>query len=141
MTRAEQIERLRAAEKPSRMLDVRVLMACEVPYNSVPRLTSSMEATIALINQVLPGWMWKVGTCCVSDDAWLSPDFNCPIHGERLKAELGYDRIKAGDPLDTGVDIDLRPPGRPAIALCIALLEALDLRDAAKSTALQETGE
>lgn len=88
-----------------------------------PTFTSSVDEAIALAEKVLPGWAWKVGTCCVSDDAWVTPDFNSPIHGERLKRE--FPDLKAGSVFDTGVDIDLRPSGRPAIALCIAVLTAL----------------
>jgi len=89
----------------------------------LPYYTSSMNAAITLVETMLPGWAWKVGTCCVSDDAWVTPDFNSPIHGERLKRE--FPDLKAGSVFDTGVDIDLRPSGRPAIALCIAVLTAL----------------
>lgn len=89
----------------------------------VPPYTSSVDAAIALAEKVLPGWAWKVGTCCVSDDAWVTPDFNSPIHGDRLKRE--FPDLKAGSVFDAGVDIDLRPSGRPAIALCIAVLSAL----------------
>lgn len=88
-----------------------------------PAVTSSIDAAIDLTQKVLPGWAWKVGTCCVSDDAWVTPDFNSPIHGERLKRESPA--LKAGDMFDTGFDVDLRPSGRPAIALCIAVLTAL----------------
>lgn len=71
-----------------------------------------------------PWWAWKVGTCSVSDDAWFVPDFNSPEHGERLKRELSYDTMAAGDTWDVGIDIDQRPAGRPALALLIAFLEA-----------------
>lgn len=90
----------------------------------IPPLTASLDAVTALIERELPGWAWKVGTCSVSDDAWLVPDFNSPEHGERLRHELGYATMKAGDVFDVGIDIDLRPSGRPAIALLIAFLEA-----------------
>ena len=90
----------------------------------LPRFTASLDAVTALIERDLPGWAWKVGTCSVSDDAWLVPDFNSPEHGDRLRNELGYATMKAGDVFDVGIDIDLRPSGRPAIALLIAFLEA-----------------
>ena len=98
----------------------------------VPRYTTSVDAAISLAGKVLPGWAWKLGTCCVSDDAWVTPDFNSPVHGERLKRE--FPNLVAGSVFDAGVDIDLRPSGRPAIALCIAILTAL------KAKAQQQEG-
>lgn len=83
--------------------------------------TSSVDAAIALAEKVLPGWAWRVATCSVSDDAWVLPDFNCPVHGERLKREVPID-IDWAD----FTDVDLRPPGRPAIALCISILTAVE---------------
>ena len=97
------------------------------PFYDCPRYTRSLDEVISLVERRLPGWAWKVGTCHVSDDAWLVPDFNHPEHGPRLRDELDHGSIKAGEPFDAGIDVDLRPPGRPAIALLIALLEALDL--------------
>ena len=98
----------------------------------LPRYTTSVDAAISLAEKVLPGWAWKLGTCCVSDDAWVTPDFNSPVHGERLKRE--FPNLVAGSVFDAGVDIDLRPSGRPAIALCIAILTAL------KAKAQQQEG-
>lgn len=92
--------------------------------SALPLYTSSLDSAADLVSTVLPGWAWKIGTCSVSDDAWVAPDFNSPIHGERLKRE--FPNLKAGSVFDTGVDIDRRPSGRrPAIALCIAVLTAL----------------
>ena len=95
-----------------------------------PYYTASLNAITALIERELPGWAWKVGTCSVSDDAWLTPDFNCPMHGDRLKRELGYDRMKPGDLLDVGIDIELRPSGRAALALCAAFCRAMNEKEA-----------
>lgn len=100
-------------------------------YQHAEPVTASVDAAISLAEKVLPGWAWKVGTCCVSDDAWVTPDFNSPIHGERLRKESPA--IKAGSLFDTGIDIDLRPSGRPAIALCIAVLTALKAKQEAAS--------
>lgn len=92
----------------------------------IPAYTASTDAAVALVERCLPGWMWRVASCSVSDDAWVAPDYSCPKHGERLIRELGD---TSGDPTSHWIDItdvDLRPPGRPAIALCLALLRALD---------------
>ncbi|TIX28897.1 hypothetical protein [Mesorhizobium sp.] len=50
----------------------------------VPAFTADLNAPVKLLERILPGFAWKVGTCCVSDDAWVVPDLNCPVHGERL---------------------------------------------------------
>lgn len=91
-----------------------------VSGDDVPAYTESLDAAVALVERVLPGWSWRVATCCVSDDAWVQPDFNCPVHGERLKREFREDI----DWVEL-TDVDLRPSGRPAIALVIAALRAL----------------
>jgi hypothetical protein len=90
-----------------------------------PFYTASVDASLGLVALMLPGWGWQVGTCCVSDDALLFPDFNSPAHGERLKAELDYANMKAGDILDSGVDIARAPSGQPALAVLEALVTAL----------------
>jgi hypothetical protein len=94
-------------------------------WDSLP-FTASIDAAVELCNRVLPGWAWRVATCCVSDDAWVFPDFNSPEHGERLKREINQE-------LDWAdlTDVDLRPPGRQAIALCIAVLKAKQAMEAA----------
>lgn len=99
-----------------------------------PAFTSDLNAPVKLIERILPGFAWKMGTCCVSDDAWVAPDLNCPVHGERLLKQYG--RPKFGSIWDTGVDIDRYPPGNVAIALCLAVVtayaETLKLENASK---------
>jgi hypothetical protein len=94
-------------------------------------LTASADAALALVERVLPGWGWQCGTCCVSDDALIFPDFNSPVHGDRLKAELGYDKMKAGDRYDTGFDTDRRPPGNVPLAILESLLSVLIAKETA----------
>lgn len=89
----------------------------------LPRYTASLDASIALVERVLPGWWWKVGTCSVSDDACIAPDFNSPIHGDRLQAQ--FPNVVPGSELDAGFDVDRRPAGNPALALIESLLRAL----------------
>jgi hypothetical protein len=90
-----------------------------------PFYTASVDASLGAVRKLLPGWMWKVGTCHVSDDAWLCPNFNDPVHGERLRAELDYANLEHGGLWDGGVDIARVPAGQPALAVCEALLTAL----------------
>ena len=82
----------------------------------------SLEEALAALKRDLPGRWWQVGSCCVSDDARIAPDFNDPIHGPRLKAELFP--IEPGSELDAGFDIDQRPPGDVGGALMRAIGEA-----------------
>lgn len=85
------------------------------------------SAVIGLIQATLPGWAWKIGTCSVSDDAWLVPDFNSPVHGDRLRKQFGYpEKVPAGSVWDGGVDVDRRPPGNTALALLEAFLVAME---------------
>jgi len=128
MTLDERIDRLEKAEGPDRELD-RNLWRIENPTVPgmtsdlfLPRYTASLDAIVGLIERVLPGFAWKVGTCSVSDDAWICPDHNNPEHGERLMKQFPP---VYGTKWDRGIDVDLRPPGRPAIALCIAFCLAL----------------
>jgi hypothetical protein len=81
--------------------------------------TTNLVAAISMVKRVYPGWSWRVAECSVSDDAWVMPDFNCPEHGARLRSELCQATDWAGI-----TDIDLRPSGRNAVALCMSMLKA-----------------
>ena len=87
--------------------------------------TSKIDAARGLLDRVLPGWSYRVARCAVSDDAWVIPDFNCPVHGERLRATL-----RQGIDWSDLTDVDLRPSGREATALCISILKALEIINA-----------
>ncbi len=88
-----------------------------------PDPTASIDMAVRMVNEVLPGWFWRVATCCVSDDAWVGPDYNDPAHRERLLREFPQIGIEEWTDI---TDIDLRPPGRPALALTLSVLKALD---------------
>lgn len=101
---------------------------------SVGNFTRSIDAATALIKRVLPGWWWSIGTCCISDDARIAPDYNSPEHGERLKREFPMPAPRQEwmdefgsvyGPLDGGFDVDRRPAGNPPLAVIEALLHAL----------------
>lgn len=136
-TLQEIISLLETAERPTLALDIAIAQAL-VPQivvlkqrnddsGSDPftyrKFTADVSDAIWLAQTLLPGWAWRIGTCCVSDDAWLVPDFNCPIHGERLKRQ--FPDVTYGSFWDNGIDIDQRPSGRPAIAMCLAVAKAL----------------
>ena len=75
---------------------------------------------INLVEENLPGWWWKVGTCYLSDDAGIGPDYNDPKHRERLLREFPPELF------DGKIDIDRRPAGDLAAALVDAYNEALE---------------
>lgn len=93
-------------------------------YPHATPVTASLDAAVALVEKMLLGWGWRVATCCVSDDAWVFPDFNSPEHGERLRREFREDINWVAL-----TDVDLRPPGRPAIALLISMFRALTVNE------------
>ena len=80
----------------------------------------SLNAAKALHEAMLPGWAYRIGQCSVSDDASVFPDFNCPVHGARLRATMDEARDWFGD-----TDVDQRPPGNPARAWLLSILRAL----------------
>lgn len=94
--------------------------------------TSSLDAAISLVTKSLPGWGYRVGTCCVSDDAFIFPDYNSPQHGERLKREFPV-MINGVEWADY-TDIDLRPSGRLPIAILVSLFTALKAIEASNET-------
>lgn len=148
------IERVKSATGPDRFLSIDVLIASglfvserrdgdrkEWIYPTFPggpsrirkdhtfilshwHVTGTLDAAVRMIKTALPGWMWKCGTCHVSDDAWICPNFNDPIDGERLRASLGYDTMKAGDLWDVGFDVARSPSGNVPLALVEAFLMA-----------------
>lgn len=134
-------KRIREATGPDRDLDHAILLTL-LPRTRTDLITYGTPFTtdpdglgpcVALLRSVLPGYAWKVGTCCVSDDAWVVPDFNCPVHGERLRAEFG--EIEWGSIWDTGIDIDRRPSGNVCLALLDAIVSALIAQEEAKEKA------
>lgn len=122
------IARLREAKEGSRELSVEVWRAlCWKDHSRELSIdtpfTTDLSAAVALAERVLPGWWWRVGTCCVSDDATIGPDYNSPAHGERLHREFPL------VPHEDGcggwlVDVDQRPPHSVAKALTLAILMA-----------------
>ena len=87
--------------------------------------TASIDAAVALCTRVLPGWMWRIAQCSVSDDASVEPDFNHPIYGAELQRVFGDDAMRGFFDVYPGCDIDQRPPGQPALALCRAIVGGL----------------
>lgn len=87
----------------------------------VPAYTSSIDAIVGLVHKTLPGWVWRLCECSVSDDAWLMPDMNHPEHGATFQATWP----DCKDPLDDGpgLDMSFSPAGRPALSLAAVFIE------------------
>lgn len=99
-----------------------------LPGNSeVPRdYLESVDDAIWLVKTALPGFMYRIMDCSVSSDAWVLPDFNHPIHGERLRKQFP-EAMKSRDPADWFQnDVDMRPADQPATALVVSLLITLE---------------
>ncbi|TCU34115.1 hypothetical protein [Rhizobium azibense] len=85
-------------------------------------ITTSLDCARDLFYSAFPGWLYRVMECSVSDDALVTPDFNHPEHGADLQYQFP---LALNDPVEWfGTDVDLRPSGRPALALCISMLLA-----------------
>lgn len=110
--------------RPSAALDQAIHARFVAPLSAtthVPSYTLSIDAAVAFCRAQLPGWIWRLCTCSVTDDAWLMPDLADPEHGERLEKLYGH----IIDPLSEGpgLDISTAPSGMPALALMICYLE------------------
>jgi hypothetical protein len=84
--------------------------------------TRSIDANLALVEKMLPGWWATCGVCDLTGHASIGPDYNGP-HGERLHREFPADRF------DDGIHVDLGPKGggndRAARAIVACILRAL----------------
>jgi len=91
---------------------------------AIPAYTGNIQDAVDLCKKLLPGWVWRLCTCYVSDDAWLMPDMNAPEYTELFNALWG----DMADPLTEGpgLDISTTPPDRPALALMTCLLAVVD---------------
>ncbi len=52
--------------------------SARLDWEEMPHPTSSLDAAVALVERVLPGWAWSCGTCVVSNDGWVKPDVDGP---------------------------------------------------------------
>ena len=124
LTYRELAQRL-ATEQPSPILDYLIAekLGFSRPNQPDPPVTSSIDAArLHIVKYIFPGWMVRIAECCVSDDASLMPDYNDPLHGKRLQEQY---EIAFWE--QCPVDVDRRPSGQPAMALCQAAFEALAL--------------
>lgn len=82
-------------------------------FSPAQPVTTSLDATVALLERVLPGWWFTVGRC-----------------GLTCHASVGPDRAFIQETLlslyDDGFNADLPNPSTPALALCVAILKAVE---------------
>lgn len=100
----------------------------------VPRYTASIDAALALVERLLPGWWWTCGTCVLSNDASIAPAGSRAIGpGLVVNASLGPDfragpemqaLLKSNPVFDEGFNGD-RIGGNVPLAILDALLSAI----------------
>ena len=95
--------------------------------NALDAYRGSLDAAKALHEAVLDGWGYRIGECHLSDDAAVFPNFNCPVHGARLRSLLSETRDWFSE-----TDVDQRPAGTPARAWLLSILRALHAMEAAE---------
>lgn len=83
------------------------------------RYTTSIDACVILMDNLLPGFWWRGGTCCVSSEVTVCPDHNNPEHRERLLRDFP----PSIEHWDEGIEVELRPGSNDA--LCRAFLSAI----------------
>lgn len=90
-----------------------------------PRFTASIDAAVALIERVLPGWTWNIGGCppdfLTDKDKPFGAELMGPVSWAVVDHETGYP-----EPV---YDTANAQHAHPALALCIAALKALEARD------------
>jgi len=79
------------------------------------------NAAFALHTAMLPGWFWFIGSCYLTDDAAVSPDFNSK-HSAIANIPVLIDGIEWSE----YTDIAFNPPGKPARAWLMSILSALE---------------
>lgn len=94
---------------------------------NIPQYTASVDAALALVNSQLPGWIWHLCTCSVSDDAWVCPDFNHPIYGQEFQARFNqaFDDRDPAEVIIEATDVARHPSGFVALALVEAMLRGM----------------
>lgn len=94
---------------------------------NIPQYTASVDAALALVSDQLPGWIWRLCTCSVSDDAWVCPDFNHPVYGEEFQARFNtaFDGRDPAEVIMEATDVARHPSGFVALALIEAALKGM----------------
>lgn len=70
-------------------------------------LEGDFPATVRVLEEALPGWIYRVCRCYISDDAWVMPDYQDPRFTAQFKRDIGDYRVKTI--WDVGIDVEIRP--------------------------------
>lgn len=90
----------------------------------VPQYSTSLDAVIDLVNDHLPGWIWRTCSRTRTFDVCLKPDASHPEHGEGFVARWPQtDRWLMDGP---GLDAHFPPAKRGAMPLLALLIEVID---------------
>lgn len=117
MTIAEIIEKLEKAEGADRDLDAAIHIATNPPlregyrFGNIPVYTSSIDAAVQLYDRVLPGFLWGITQDAADGDV-----------------EFQGNVWPNAQPFDASKD-HFGYHSRAAIALCIAILRALQTKE------------
>ena len=101
---------------------------------NIGQYTASVDVALAFHNQQLPGWLYQIGSCSVSDDARVCPDFNHPVYGATFQAKFN-DAFGGRDPAEVimeATDVARNPPGYLALTLLEATLRGMILQQGRK---------
>lgn len=74
---------------------------------------------VKILEEDLPGFWWRGGTCALSSEVIIAPDYNDERHGGRLLAEYPQEL----EHWNSGIEVELRP-GSDAM-FCRAFLAAI----------------
>lgn len=74
---------------------------------------------VQALSEELPGFWWRGGTCALSSEVIMAPDYNDPEHGQRLKAEYPPEH----EHWNAGIEVELRPGSD--VAFCRAFLAVM----------------
>jgi len=64
-----------------------------------------LDDCIEALREELPGFWWRGGTCALSSEVIIAADYNCPEHGERLRADFPQELAHWNE----GIEVELRP--------------------------------
>lgn len=95
----------------------------EIEAGRHTRAVPSLDECVGILGRVLPGFWWRGGTCGLSSEVVVAPDFNCPVHGNRLLREFPVNL----EYWDQGIDVEFRPGSNENLrrAFLAAILRAL----------------
>lgn len=90
------------SETADELLDVLMMVEGADDRDGCPM---SAADCLEALKTTFPGFWWRGGTCALSSEVIMAPDYNDPEHGERLKAEYPPEL----EHWNSGIEVELRP--------------------------------